>query len=335
MGTIVTRGEVFRAVVRIGGHKPQTKTFPTKREAGLWITATEAALQSAPRISRGTTLGWIFAKAEIADAKKTYLLTTPWKGLAAEIGEVDVKDCTAKWWMDLVLSWDTSPHSRLTKLQNIRGALRYAEDMHEIKIDWEALRLATSRLTRLKIIKKGKGRTRRASDEEIAVLKTAAAVYDTKFPYADIMDFAIITCMRRGEIFRAKWTDVNMVKGQPMLMIYDRKHPKEKIGNDQNIPLLGKAHAIIKRQPKTSEYIFPFIGNSFGNSFKRLIKRAGIAYLHFHDLRHEGISRMFEAGFGIAEVCNVSGHKSWSALKIYTNIDGADMHNGPLAKRAA
>jgi len=42
--------------------------------------------------------------------------------------------------------------------------------------------------------------------------------------------------------------------------------------------------------------------------------------LRFNDMRHEGISRLFEKGFQIPEVALVSGHKDWKMLKRYTNL---------------
>jgi integrase len=34
--------------------------------------------------------------------------------------------------------------------------------------------------------------------------------------------------------------------------------------------------------------------DSIGDKFAEIAKKAGVEYLHFHDLRHEAISRMFE-----------------------------------------
>jgi integrase len=42
--------------------------------------------------------------------------------------------------------------------------------------------------------------------------------------------------------------------------------------------------------------------------------------LRFHDLRHEGISRLFEIGRTIPQVAAVSGLRSWTSLKRYTHI---------------
>ncbi|MGC8733260.1 MAG: tyrosine-type recombinase/integrase, partial [Halothiobacillaceae bacterium] len=42
--------------------------------------------------------------------------------------------------------------------------------------------------------------------------------------------------------------------------------------------------------------------------------------LHFHDLRHEGATSLFEAGFSIEQVALVTGHEDWRNLKRYTNL---------------
>lgn len=46
----------------------------------------------------------------------------------------------------------------------------------------------------------------------------------------------------------------------------------------------------------------------------------GIEDLHFHDLRHEGVTRLFEMGRTIPQAASVSGHRSWSSLKRYAHI---------------
>jgi site-specific recombinase XerD len=48
--------------------------------------------------------------------------------------------------------------------------------------------------------------------------------------------------------------------------------------------------------------------------------------LHFHDLRHEGTSRLFEAGLSIEKVALVTGHKDWRMLQRYTNLKPEDLH---------
>ncbi len=48
---------------------------------------------------------------------------------------------------------------------------------------------------------------------------------------------------------------------------------------------------------------------------------AGITDLHFHDLRHEAISRFFEMGLSVPEVALISGHRDYRMLFRYPTIE--------------
>ena len=55
-------------------------------------------------------------------------------------------------------------------------------------------------------------------------------------------------------------------------------------------------------------------------SFTRACALLGIEDLHFRDLHHEGISRLFEMGRTIPQAASVSGHRSWASLQRYSHI---------------
>ena len=91
------------------------------------------------------------------------------------------------------------------------------------------------------------------------------------------------------------------------------------------------ALAIIDRQPRNEggedpdhnpghDRIFPCHAKSIQGDFSRACEKLNIADLHFHDLRHEAISRLFEAGYQIHEVAQFSGHRDWGSLRRYTNL---------------
>lgn len=81
-----------------------------------------------------------------------------------------------------------------------------------------------------------------------------------------------------------------------------------------------EAMAVIKTMPRRAPEIFPFSAETISITFTRACKILGIDDLHFHDLRHEGISRLFEMGWTIPHVAAVSGHRSWQSLKRYTHL---------------
>ncbi len=84
--------------------------------------------------------------------------------------------------------------------------------------------------------------------------------------------------------------------------------------------LTPEAIRIIGSMPKSAAEIFPYEAKSVSSSFTKACALLGIDDLHFHDLRHEGISRLFELGWNIPHVATVSGHRSWNSLKRYSHI---------------
>jgi integrase len=59
--------------------------------------------------------------------------------------------------------------------------------------------------------------------------------------------------------------------------------------------------------------------NAFRLAWERVKKRARVDDLHFHDLRHEAISRLFEIGLNPPEVALISGHRDLRMLARYTH----------------
>jgi integrase len=98
------------------------------------------------------------------------------------------------------------------------------------------------------------------------------------------------------------------------------KHPGDKVGNDVWCDVPPEAMRVILSMPRVSECIFPYNHKTISARFTRACKTLKIEDLHFHDLRHEGISRLFEMSETIPHVAAVSGHRSWSSLQRYTQL---------------
>ena len=118
--------------------------------------------------------------------------------------------------------------------------------------------------------------------------------------------------MRRGEILKIKSEDI---KGQTLLI------PETKNGYSRTIPLSNRALYILKN----TDLPFPMTANALRLAFERLKKKGNIKDLHFHDLRHEAISRFFEKGLSIPEVALISGHKDVRMLFRYTHLKAEDI----------
>jgi integrase len=123
---------------------------------------------------------------------------------------------------------------------------------------------------------------------------------------------------RRQEETRIGWKSYQ--REHKRVLVRDMKHRREKIGNHTWVDLPDQAIQIIPSMPKSKPEIFPYSTDAISANFTRACKSLGIYDLRFHDLRHEGISRLFDMGWNIPHVAAVSGHRSWISLKRYTHI---------------
>src|SRR5690606_36470312 len=106
--------------------------------------------------------------------------------------------------------------------------------------------------------------------------------------------------------------------------------PITKNGHARTIPMSSEAIAVLnemrdcmedeREEGRSEEYVFPFSDNAAKLAWQRLTKRAKIEDLHFHDLRHEAISRFFERGLSVPEVALISGHRDFRMLFRYTHL---------------
>jgi integrase len=131
-----------------------------------------------------------------------------------------------------------------------------------------------------------------------------------------IVALAIFSTRRQEEINLLRWDDLD----DDRILVRDMKHPGDKKGNNVYCELPPKALAIIKSMPRNQPKIFPFTTDAISAAFTRACRFIGIEDLRFHDLRNEGISRLFELGRTIPQVAAVSGHRSWTSLKWYTHV---------------
>ena len=177
-------------------------------------------------------------------------------------------------------------------------------------------------LTKMGMISRSKERDRRPTLDELDKLMKHYAVSELKrkngIPMMHVILFAIFSTRRQEEITRVEWRDLDRANLE--LIVRDMKNPGEKIGNDVRTALTPEAMQLIETRPATEARIWPHNAESISTSFARACIMLGIEDLHFHDLRHDGISRLFELGWNIPRVAGVSGHRSWTSLKRYTHI---------------
>jgi integrase len=176
-------------------------------------------------------------------------------------------------------------------------------------------------LTALGQIGKGNKRDRRPTLDELdrlmAHFQIAWERRPRSAPMTKIIAFAIFSTRRQEEITLLRWGDLD--ESGSRITVRDMKDRKRQ-NNHVICELTPEALQIIKSMPRAEEFIFPFTTDAISSGFTRACEFLEILDLHFHDLRHEGISRLFEIGRTIPQAASVSGHRSWSSLQRYTHI---------------
>jgi integrase len=334
MASIRQRNGSWVADIRRKGHKSISKSFRTKGMAQTWAREIEQQIDAMQfKDARGLShinLGTLIDRytEEIGQVKlfgrtKADVL----RRLKLILGNVSLSELTGDRVTDYVRdrSRTAGGVTIATELTYLSGVLKTAKELWRLPVDVGVTASARAALKYMGISTKSVERDRRPTQQEIDDLYMYFTVnVRQKIPMGDLILFAIETAMRLGEITRIRWADIN--HADKTVIIRDRKHPTQKAGNDQEVPLLGDSYAIAMRQPKTDERIFPHNGETVSSIFPRACTKLGIVDLRFHDLRHEGVSRLFEQGYKIEEVSLISGHRDWKMLARYVQLRAKDLH---------
>lgn len=148
---------------------------------------------------------------------------------------------------------------------------------------------------KIKMPKVDNRKTEDLSQEQLKKLLSAINESDD-IQAADIMKMALFTGMRRGELFKLKWKDINFDRG-----FIEIRDPKG--GESQNIPLNDSAREVLVKHPNSgSEYVFTRKdGKAFTNISRRVKSIKGAAELPpdfrvLHGLRHVYASILASSG---------------------------------------
>jgi integrase len=157
-------------------------------------------------------------------------------------------------------------------------------------------------------------RTRRLTPKEATAI---ASAFEPRF--YELVQVALETALRRGELLRVEVSHID--RARALLSV-----PETKNGHPRIIPLTLTALEILDRwAPQRGGRVFQFSPRAVQMRWYRAMRRLEIEDLHFHDLRHEAISRFFEAGLTIPEVALISGHRDPRMLFRYTHLRAEDV----------
>lgn len=223
---------------------------------------------------------------------------------------------------DFAKALTCAPQTRGNYISHLASVFTVARPMWKYPLDSKAMEDAQVVLRKMGIISKSKERERRPTLKELDRLMLHFQEIKQRrprsAPMCRLIAFAIFSTRRQEEISRIAWADLD--EEHSRVMVRDMKNPGEKIGNDVWCDLPAPALQIIKATPRTGPEIFPYTPDAMSAAFTRACAFLEIKDLHLHDLRHEGVSWLFETGYNIPHAAAVSGHRSWTSLKRYTQL---------------
>lgn len=356
----------WRVQIRRKGSPSMSQYFATNADAKRWAREQETKVDKNPNAPAGlqvtytqlteTYIDKIMGKPQPKETKGQKEKRRELRRIAKMIGPVRIAELRGSVLHNYAIRVKQRNYSGSTtkRMMNyVTMVLSHASGFHNVEeaasvsiMHMKTARLVLRQANAMHVTK----RTRRPTPEEIERLLTyftnrlkdpraiRSAGKRPRVQMADIVLFAICTCMRQGEILKITWEDFSA--NRRTVWIRNRKDPSGTKSRDDEVPLLVghvtiDGHAvnpieIISHQP-TAEHrrgrIFPFSEHSVGRMFREGCRELGIKNLHFHDLRHDGVSRLFESKRPIEEVSMVSGHRSWADLKTYTNLNPASLHH--------
>lgn len=332
----------YTAQVRINRDKvtvyQESRTFARKQAAQAWARKRESELDEPGAIERASRKGATAKEMieqylrEVEKARplgKTKKATLTAIG-ASYFGKLNDTDINTQCLVDFAL-WRMSsegggvlPQTAGNDLAHLGAVLSIARDAWGYQVDPLAMAGARRVLRKLGYNLKSRERDRRPTLEELGKLMTHYEEMQARrrsvTNMLKVVGFALFSTRRLDEITRIRWADVDEA-GQRVL-VRDMKNPGQKIGNDVWCYLPDEAWQILQTMPNAGEDIFPYSPESISTSWAKACKFLEIADLHFHDLRHEGVSRLFEMDWDIPRVASVSGHRDWNSLRRYTHLRG-------------
>lgn len=343
MGTIVQRkrkdgstGYSAQILIKRKGeivHR-ETQTFDRRQAAQAWIVKREAELSKPGAVERSKAPDPTLRDAidryiaesvkELGKTKAQVLRTIKTHSIAdmrcSKITSADI--------VSFAQGLDCQPQTRSNYLSHLGAVFAVARPAWQYELDQQAMADAFVVTKRMGITSKSRERDRRPTLAELDKLLNHFTLRSIRrpdsAPMVKIIAFAIFSTRRQEEITRIRWDDL----GDDRVMVRDMKNPGEKIGNDVYVDLVPEAMKIVRSMPKVAKEIFPYSTDAISAAFTRACMVLGInteempdkERLHFHDLRHDGVSRLFEMGCNIPHVAAVSGHRDWKSLKRYTHL---------------
>lgn len=336
MGSILPRKRKdgstgYTALIRIkkGGKviHSESETFDREQAAKVWMKKRETELAQPGALVKvaDPTLAEVIAQYNLEKLKthgktKAQVLRTI---AASDLAQLRCSEIGSPQIVEFIKTINATPQTRGNYASHLASVFKVARPAWGYPLNSQAVDDARIVMTKLGLTSRSNSRSRRPTLEELGKLMAYYWVAELKrknsIRMTRVILFAIFSTRRQDEITRLVREDLD--REHLEVIVRDMKNPGETIGNDVHTKLTPEALQLIDLQPVVKgQPIWPYNADSISTSFTRACEFLEIEDLHFHDLRHDGISRLFELGWNIPQVAAVSGHRTWTSLKRYTHI---------------
>jgi len=326
MATLVKRGErQWQAKVRRKCHVV-SKTFETKGRAEVWARKIEsdidagrlhAASLEAERVTLNEALErYLSERVPLkSGVKQNTSIVRAWqRSSLARRSLASIRGSDIAAWRD-EKSQEVGPQTIVHYLNLLSNLFNVAAS------EWgmESLINPVSRVRKPTL---PSGRDRRLSPVEEEKLIAACDASLSRW-LGPMVRLALATAMRQGELVGLCWDDVRFDQRTATLR-------ETKNGTTRTVPLSSAALKVLKTLKETKRddgSVFGLkVGRAVTHAFSKACRNAGISNLHFHDLRHEATSRLFErTDLRDVEIASITGHKTMEMLKRYAHLRAAEL----------
>lgn len=325
----------WQARVRRKGWPPMSKTFQRKNDAEAWARGVEADMDRGAFVSASASeraLLRTVIKAFRSDFAPHHYRGHVWTHkldrIEARLGAYSLASLTADrvaWYRDERLK-DPDPRFKDSKTApRVSAATVKTEiDMLSKVLDVASKEMRISMpagnpVGQIRKPASAPARERRLTEDEAIALMEACAKSRNRW-LTPAVKLSIETAMRQGELLSLKWTDVDLSKRVAYL-------PQTKNGTNRGVPLSSRAVKVLEGLPRNIKgNVIPLEKQTLHSAFKAACGRAKLENFHWHDLRHEALSRLAERGdLSVLELSAISGHKTLRLVQMYVQLHAAQL----------
>ena len=207
-------------------------------------------------------------------------------------------------------------HLAVATTNRLLVLLRY---IYNLALKWEIPGVLKNPTAGIPMFEVDNRRERYLSPEEVRRL-CATASESPNAMMAYIVPMLILTGARKHEVLEAKWCDVDLQRRFWRI-------PISKAGRARYVPLSGSTIALLNAVPRIDgcPFVFPNpetrqpYALSYG-AWKTVRRRAGMAEVRMHDLRHTFASLLVNSGRSLYEVQQILGHQNIRMTQRYAHL---------------